>query len=74
MQQQLLKGRLALDSPGRQQAAIQLYKFYCTEGRCHECDIGKLVFSTEIEDGALRSNVEKNSNMAQVTARLGQTM
>jgi hypothetical protein len=44
IEQQLLKGRMLLDSPGRQQAAIQLYKFYCTEGRCHDCDIGKLVF------------------------------
>ncbi|MEK6565226.1 MAG: DUF2851 family protein [Bacteroidota bacterium] len=74
IEEQLSKDRMPLDSPGRQQAAIQLYKFYCTEGRCHDCDIGKLVFLAEIEDGALRSSVENNSNMAQVTARLGQTM
>ncbi len=74
IEEQLLKGRMPLDSPGRQQAAIQLYKFYCTEGRCHDCDIGKLVFSTENEDGALRSSVEKNSNMTQVTTRVGQKM
>ncbi|MBF8248526.1 MAG: hypothetical protein HW374_1326 [Bacteroidetes bacterium] len=74
IEDQLLKGRMPLDSPGRQQAAIQLYKFYCTEGRCHDCDIGKLVFSAENDDGTRRGSVEKTSNMVHVTARFHQTL
>lgn len=68
IEEQLLKGRMKLDSPGRQQAAIQLYRFYCTEGRCRDCDIGKLVFSPENRDVSQRDNNEKTSNLVHVTA------
>jgi hypothetical protein len=40
MEKQLLKGRLLLKDVSRQQAVIQLYKFYCTEGRCADCELG----------------------------------
>jgi hypothetical protein len=35
----LLKGKLVLDSVSKQQASIQLYKYYCTANRCHDCEI-----------------------------------
>lgn len=44
MAKQLLKGKIKLDSVGAQQGVIQLYKFYCTEERCAECEVGKIVF------------------------------
>jgi hypothetical protein len=44
MEKQLLKGRMTLTSVGAQQGVIQLYKFYCREERCAECEIGRLVF------------------------------
>ena len=43
MEKQLLKGKLSLKNVGRQQAVIQLYKFYCTEGRCSDCDLGAVL-------------------------------
>lgn len=45
MTKQLLRGRVKLDSAGAQQGVIQLYKFYCTEERCTECEVGKVVFT-----------------------------
>jgi len=45
MQRQLLRNRVPLDSASRQQAVIQLYKFYCAQARCHECEIGKILFA-----------------------------
>jgi len=39
MENQLLKGRLKMHNANQQQAVIQLYKFYCTESRCSECEI-----------------------------------
>ena len=44
MEQQLLHRRLPLTSVGVQQGLIQLYKFYCTEKRCIECEVGAFVF------------------------------
>jgi hypothetical protein len=41
---QLLRGRLKLDSAMLQQGALQLYKRYCTEKRCGECAVGREVF------------------------------
>jgi hypothetical protein len=43
MEKQLLKGRLPLKNVSRQQAMIQLYKYYCTEGRCLECEVGRIL-------------------------------
>ena len=37
MEKQLLKGRLPIRDVSRQQAIIQLYKYYCSEKRCSEC-------------------------------------
>ncbi len=44
IQRQLLRNRVRLDSADKQQGAIQLYRFYCTEDRCTDCEIGKTVF------------------------------
>ncbi len=44
MEQQLLKGKLGRHSAVVQQGVIQLFEFYCQEGRCLECEVGKLVF------------------------------
>ena len=44
MEKQLTKGRVALDSAARQQAVIQLFKYYCEEERCGECAIGKFLW------------------------------
>ncbi len=44
MDRQLIRNRLHLDSTWMQQGLIQLYKFYCVECRCDDCDIGKGVF------------------------------
>lgn len=43
MEKQLLKGRLSLKNVDCQQAVIQLYKFYCTEGRCSDCELGTIL-------------------------------
>ena len=45
MERQLLRGKVKLGSVGLQQGAIQLYKFYCREERCEECEVGKTVFA-----------------------------
>ena len=39
MEHQLLKKRVPLTNVHRQQALIQLYKYYCTEGRCADCEL-----------------------------------
>jgi hypothetical protein len=44
MQRQLLKERISLTSVSAQQGVIQLYKFYCREERCAECEVGAVVF------------------------------
>jgi hypothetical protein len=41
---QLVRKKQKLNSPMMQQGAIQLYKCYCTQYRCEECAIGKIVF------------------------------
>ena len=51
MEKQLLKGRLALASVSAQQGVIQLYKFYCSEERCAECDVGVVVFGMSSKSG-----------------------
>lgn len=44
MDRQLLKERISLTSVSAQQGVIQLYKFYCREERCAECEVGAVVF------------------------------
>lgn len=44
MDEQLVKGKVKLNSARLQQGALQLYKFYCVEERCGECAIGKRAF------------------------------
>jgi hypothetical protein len=55
MERQLLKGRLGLTSVGAQQGVIQLYKFYCSEERCAECDVGVVVFGKTPESRSQQS-------------------
>ena len=43
MQEQLLRNRFRLDSASKQQALIQLYRFYCTESRCNDCEVGRTI-------------------------------
>jgi hypothetical protein len=43
MDEQLLKQRIKLSAVCRQQAVIQLYKYYCTENRCRECAVGAAI-------------------------------
>jgi hypothetical protein len=50
MRSQLLKKRLPLKTAYLQQGTIQLYKFYCTEKRCRECEIGRVVFDSLSEE------------------------
>lgn len=45
MKNQLIKSRLNQKQVSHQQAIIQLYKYYCSEGRCEECDVGQKVFA-----------------------------
>jgi hypothetical protein len=47
MQKQLIRGRLPLDRAWKQQGLIQLYKLYCMDRRCRDCDVGRAFF---IED------------------------
>ena len=44
MEKQLLKEKFRLCSALQQQGMIQLYKRYCSSGRCGECEVGKIVF------------------------------
>jgi hypothetical protein len=44
MEQQLLKGRHPQEHVSQQQAMIQLYKYYCLDGRCPECELGQKLF------------------------------
>ncbi len=46
MEQQLLRSKLGLTSMRLQQGTIQLWRSYCSELRCAECDVGKIVFKT----------------------------
>ena len=41
LQRQLLRGKMAIPSSIRQQGALQLFGWYCTHRRCHECEVGK---------------------------------
>jgi hypothetical protein len=41
--EQLIKGRLKIENTALYQGTIQLYKFYCEEEKCMECEIGKSI-------------------------------
>lgn len=41
--EQLVKSRFKLDTASLYQGAVQLYKYYCSEEKCNDCAIGKLV-------------------------------
>jgi hypothetical protein len=44
MEKQLLKGRYPQKHVNQQQAVIQLYKYYCLEAQCPECEVGQHLF------------------------------
>ncbi len=44
IEKQLLKGRYPQEHVSHQQALIQLYKYYCLERRCAECEFGLKLF------------------------------
>jgi hypothetical protein len=44
MEKQLNRGRVKISSMSLQQGIIQLYKYYCMEKRCAECEVGRIVF------------------------------
>jgi hypothetical protein len=44
IEKQLLKGRYLQERVSRQQAVIQLYNYYCSDGRCTECEFGQNLF------------------------------
>ena len=45
IQSQVIKKRkIPINSPAGEQAAVQLYNFYCARERCKDCSIGKIVF------------------------------
>lgn len=45
MERQLLKGRIDVKTAQRQQALVQLYKYYCEDERCKECEVGRYLWS-----------------------------
>ncbi len=45
MERQLIKGKFRIDSAMLHQGTIQLNRSYCSEGRCQECSIGRILFS-----------------------------
>jgi hypothetical protein len=48
VQNQVLKQRtIKIDTPAFEQAAIQLYNFYCVRGNCSQCKIGEHAFSPD---------------------------
>jgi hypothetical protein len=44
VREQLLRGNIEITSAAFQQGVLQLYKFYCSEERCGECEIGEVLF------------------------------
>jgi hypothetical protein len=48
LEQQLFRGKVAVDRMVLQQGALHLYRHYCLEERCAECEVGMKVFQ---EDG-----------------------
>jgi len=45
VESQVIKKRnISINTPAMEQAAIQLFNFYCARERCKECNIGKKVF------------------------------
>jgi hypothetical protein len=47
MTEQLIRGRIPVDNAATQQALLQLYRAYCSEGLCSECDVGAVVFGSD---------------------------
>jgi hypothetical protein len=44
--EELIRGKASLKDATAYQGKIQLYKFYCRDERCAECEVGKAVFGT----------------------------
>jgi hypothetical protein len=56
MDKQLLRGAVDLRYVAHQQGVIQLYKYYCLEGRCSECAVGAVLPAEGVGDVSARSN------------------
>ena len=54
MQKHLLRGTIPLTSVADQQGIIQLYKYYCLEGRCVECAVGDAMARNSDKDRQAR--------------------
>jgi len=44
MQKQLVRNKISTSNAGTQQGLLQLYRFYCSEDLCAECDVGAVAF------------------------------
>jgi hypothetical protein len=53
IERELFYGENVLKSLSLQQGAIQLFRYYCTKGRCRECEIGRRVFGMPHASGRL---------------------
>ncbi|HWP82449.1 MAG TPA: DUF2851 family protein [Bacteroidota bacterium] len=53
MENQLNRGKVKISSVSLQQGIIQLYKYYCVEKRCAECEVGRVVFQQPLTRGEL---------------------
>jgi hypothetical protein len=51
MDKHLLRGAVSVRSVMNQQGLIQLYKYYCLEGRCAECAVGGVVRTDALAAG-----------------------
>lgn len=51
MERQLLRGRLSATTAQRQQALVQLYKYYCEDEQCHECAVGQWLWGDQEPSG-----------------------
>jgi hypothetical protein len=56
MDKYLLRGAVSVQSVVNQQGVIQLYKYYCLEGRCAECAVGGVMRT----DGSSGGNESSN--------------
>ena len=56
MDKHLLRGAVRLTTVSSQQGVIQLYKYYCLEGRCVECAVGGVVRTEGARNGIERLN------------------
>jgi len=47
VESQLLEGKIAVHSALQQQGILELYERYCTQNRCRDCAVGRILFDNE---------------------------